>query len=147
MTAPTFDFAAWQAMFPQFAAMPEAVAQGYFDVAFEMFGSTPCAQCFAQPSDGSQSTPLSYLTAHIATLMGTNAAGQPNTPLVGRVNTATQGSVSVGAEMPNQPHGAAWYQQTQAGAMFWVLTAKCRQAQYAPARSRNLDPFNPFGRC
>ena len=53
-------------------------------------------------------------------------------PLVGRIDQATEGSVSVHADMgdttagsPSQP----WYEQTTWGSMYWAMTAGVRTAR------------------
>jgi hypothetical protein len=84
---------------------------------------------------------LWMLTCHIAKLFyGTNDGnGNISGPsqIVGRVNTATEGSVSVGADMPGVTASSAWYMQTQWGAMYWQATAKYRTARYMRGQSGN----------
>ena len=66
-------------------------------------------------------------TAHIAQLFAPMANGQPASTLVGRINSATQGSVSVQAAYSNNvTEQMAWFVQTQYGAMYWVATAPYR---------------------
>src|SRR5262249_37816262 len=62
----------------------------------------------------------------------TDPGALPNPGTVGRVASATEGSVSVTLEMPNQPAAAAWYLQTPYGASFWAATALYRTARYVP---------------
>jgi hypothetical protein len=73
---------------------------------------------------------LGLLTAHIASL---NAPlnGQPSPSLVGRVGSATEGSVSVSMEYP-QVAGADWFGLTKYGIMFFGMTAAYRTARYIP---------------
>jgi hypothetical protein len=74
---------------------------------------------------------LHLLVAHIATLNGKNTAIQTG-GLVGRINSATEGSVSVGADYGNAPISGsmAWFLQTPFGAEYWQLTAKYRSFRY-----------------
>lgn len=76
---------------------------------------------------------LNLLTAHITKLQyGTNdGAGNISPPqgIVGRINTATEGQVSVGAEMVATA-SSSWYLQTQYGAIYWTATARFRTAVY-----------------
>jgi hypothetical protein len=91
---------------------------------------------------------LNMLTAHLAALYaGVN--GQSPSPLVGRINTATEGSVSVGAAMDGVPGTAAWFLQTKYGASFWQATARYRTMRYVPGRSWPASgPWPNFtGRC
>jgi hypothetical protein len=76
---------------------------------------------------------LNMLTAHIAMMnSGITASSVPNggsSQLVGRISDATQGSVSVSADMGTAgPAGgsAPWYQQTKYGAAYWQATAGYR---------------------
>ncbi|MGZ9981549.1 DUF4054 domain-containing protein [Bordetella bronchiseptica] len=75
---------------------------------------------------------LYLLTAHVAALTyGEN--GQGPRPLVGRISSATEGSVSVSAEYNVAPGSAQWYAQTGYGAQYWEATAKYRVGRYRPA--------------
>jgi len=75
---------------------------------------------------------LYLLTAHVAALSyGEN--GQGPRPLVGRISSATEGSVSVSAEYNVAPGSAQWYAQTGYGAQYWEATAKYRVGRYRPA--------------
>ena len=80
------------------------------------------------------------MVAHIAQLMF-GSKTQPISPLVGRIDSATQGSVSVHAEMPSSPN-KAWFYQTTYGAMYAQLMTPYWQGFYAP----KISPlFNPIG--
>lgn len=75
---------------------------------------------------------LTLLTAHITALTnGVN--GQPPAGIVGHVNHAQQGSVSVSAGVGTMVYGQAYYMQTQWGAEYWQATAKYRSMRYIPA--------------
>lgn len=50
--------------------------------------------------------------------------------LVGRISSATQGSVSVSAEMPNATRGSSWWLQTPFGSNVWQLIAGCYGFEY-----------------
>lgn len=126
----TFDYAAWSARFPELASsVAEPQAQGYFDEA-----------TLYQANDGSgpvcnavqQSALLNLLTAHIAKLYAT-LNGVPASGLVGRISDATEGSVSVSADMGAEA-GAfqAWLQQTAYGASWWNATRQFRTFRYRP---------------
>ena len=82
---------------------------------------------------------LNLLTAHITALLnGVN--GLPPTGLVGRVSGATQGSVSVQTDFTTESEAAAFYAQTQWGALFWQLTVIYRTAQYVTPCDQRYGP-------
>ena len=70
--------------------------------------------------------------------------GEAASPLVGRINNATEGSVTVGTDMGQVPFTAAWFLQTKYGAAFWQATAPFRTMQYVPGRSREITWRNRF---
>ena len=136
----TFDYDAWIARYPEFTAVTEPVAQGYFDEATlyqKNDGTGPI--CLASV----QLMTLNMLTAHIATLYGaTNPA--PNSP-VGRISNASEGSVSAGFEYhPPGTASEAWANQTKYGASWWAATMSYRLTTYVPGAKRNMQPY-PYG--
>jgi hypothetical protein len=142
--ATPFNYTQWTQWFPTFVNVSEPFATACFFRA-----SQSCQNNCASPvviRNGGDTTQLQYflnlLTCHIAWLNAPQINGQPNTSgggtppasLVGRISSATEGSVTVAAEMPDQPQGAAWYQQTQWGAEYWANSAQYRQGPYVPGR-------------
>jgi hypothetical protein len=119
-----FDYNAWAAMFPEMGGVSSAAALGYFNLA-TMFvrndGRGPV-------DDEVKLQNLLFLaTAHVARLLSNRTNGvsvtggaEPAPPIVGRITTASEGSVSVAADMPNQSMNAEWWQQTPYGAMVWM---------------------------
>ncbi|KWU25595.1 hypothetical protein AS149_29810 [Burkholderia cenocepacia] len=65
--------------------------------------------------------------------------------MVGRILSATEGSVSVSTEM-NVPAGSAqWFNQTPCGAAFRAATTAYRMMRYVTVPpSRNMDPYSPW---
>lgn len=125
MAVVVFDPAAFKVAYPAFASVPDEQLQNYFDLATMYLSNTDCS--IVQDINKRQ-TLLWLLTAHIAFLSGAlNPTGVPG--LVGRVSSATEGSVSVSTEFPVSPNGA-WFMQTQWGAMFWQATLKLRSFNY-----------------
>ena len=133
--AVTFNYIAWVARYPGLAAVDSDFAQLLFNEA-----SLYCANVLGIVCDvNTLSALLNMLTAHLAYLNAPQLNGQPNTAgtsappsQIGRVSNASEGSVTVAFDMPNQPQGAAWYQQTQPGASFWAATARFRTFRYVP---------------
>jgi hypothetical protein len=127
-----FDPAAFKLAFPEFATVTDARLQMLFDLAactlLDNAANDPCMSLC-------QRTNLfNLLVAHLLALFGTGAAGAStdNGAPVGRLSSATEGSVSSSFEY-NIPSGSAmapWYLQTQYGALFWTATAPFRSARY-----------------
>jgi hypothetical protein len=139
-----FDPAAFKVRYPEFVNVGDALLQVYFDEATIYLANTEDSrvQDVAQ-----RAVLLNMLVAHIAQ-MNAGSATQPASPLVGRVNTATEGSVSVGADMGVVPFTAAWFLQTKYGASFWQATARYRTMQYVPGRSYPGAGYRyPTGNC
>lgn len=144
MTLPgvvVFDPAAFILRYPEFATVDPVLLNDYFTEATLYLDNTPCSQV----RDLSQrSLLLNMLTAHIASLYsGTN--GDPASPLVGRVNTATEGSVSVGTDLNGIPGTAQWYAQTKYGLSYWQATPRYRTMRYVPGSSSRPSDFVPRG--
>lgn len=122
----------FQAAYPAFSTLTPEQVQSLFDVATIFLrndGTGPCRVVATQ-------TRLLYmLTAHLAQLTyGANGGG--NAGMVGRISSASEGSVLVGTEFDGPPN-AAWFSQTQYGATFWQATVAYRMvAGYVPGPTR-----------
>lgn len=154
----TFNYANFIAQYPQFTNVNQAQMTGFFSQAEILCGNNigNFAIGGMGPNWGANTltTLLYLLTAHIAWLQAPkDAIGNPtSTPglssggsLVGRIDQATEGSVSVHADMgdatagsPSQP----WYEQTQWGSTYWAMTAGVRTARYAARPT--IIPEPPF---
>lgn len=126
-----FDYAGFIARYPEFGQVPQARCQAFFDEAglyLRNDGTSPVR------GDTSQRLLMNMLTAHIAALnaQAPGGAGQANT-LVGRIESATEGSVTVGTSNDYPPGSAQWFQQTKYGAAFWQASAQYRTMHYIPA--------------
>lgn len=153
----TFSFSEWTTMFPEFAACNPTTAATWFTRASFLCGNQTTNPLYSVTD--MLKTAIYLLTAHIAWLNAPRdptgnpaSSGSPPSPIVGRINTATEGSVSVGADMGDANAGSpsqAWYEQTKYGAEYWAMTACVRTARYiaSPAYvSRLYGRFGPFGR-
>lgn len=131
-----FNYSAWTARFPEFAAVPDELAAQYFAEAtiyWRNDGTSPAS------TTAIQSVILNLLTAHIASLyvqsQGMPAPGQPqdaNTP-VGPVTTATQGSVTVTTTpmlAPGTDGLQAWLAQTKYGLQAWSMMSQYKTFRY-----------------
>ncbi len=70
---------------------------------------------------------LYLLTAHYAVLQSRIESGND---AVGRVSSATEGSVSASFDYGQVSQSAAWYLQTPYGAEYWSMTKKYRSFLY-----------------
>lgn len=133
-----FDYAGWVAMFPQLDYVPPDLAQVYFDIAATMHANDGTGPVI---DTGEQTKLLNFLTAHLSKLYAPRDGQEPS-GLVGRISSATEGSVTVQAEWGNTTsERAAWFLQTQYGATYWALTAKYRTMRYRPGYPRPVNPW------
>ncbi len=144
----TFDYTNWSLRYPELAGSVSApLAQMYFNEAQAFLDNTPCSPVRYDASDPlnnwQRPTFLNMLVAHIAAL---NAAlnGQPSSPIVGRIENASEGSVSVSAKLEGESQGRAWYAQTKYGLAYWQATAQYRTARYVQGPTYSPDPYDPF---
>lgn len=136
----TYSYADWIAAFPEFAGCSAPQGQAYFNRAATIFANSTLNPAYCAQGAAGFKTVFYMLTSHIAWLNAPRdangnpaATGQPASPIVGRINTASEGSVSVGADMGDANAGSpsqAWYMQTRYGAEFWAATAGQRTANY-----------------
>lgn len=135
--------ATFKTLFPAFALVADGLLSMYFTLATLVLDNSCCSR--VQDANVREQL-LNLLVAHIASIFG----GPNGTPsgLVGVVNSATEGSVSVTAELAsNIPFTAAYFAQTQYGLLFWQATAPWRQFVYvAPAPvCADLEPGAGLG--
>jgi hypothetical protein len=158
-----FDYKWWAIRYPDLAEWCSAgQAQGYFDIATlycdNTDNGTPTpAMCDLWMALGMLGYPpiggpiqnisrrqilLGLLTAHVAAL---NAPidGNPPRSLVGRISNASEGSISVAVDYPQNPN-EAWFNQTKHGAAFLKATGQYRFPQYFPGPGALRDRW-PFG--
>ncbi len=133
-----WDEAAFLTAYPNFTGVPSGTMQAQFDIAtiyLRNDGTSPIRSVTVQ------TTLLYMLTAHLLTLAfgpngdGAKTGGTGSPGLVGRVSSASEGSVSVSTDYPQNPN-AAWFNQTQYGASFYQATANFRRAYYRPGPTR-----------
>lgn len=128
MAVAVFNYALWSARYPALAAVVnEPLATAYFGEAGLYLDNTDCS-----PVDdvNVRLTLLNMLVAHIALLNGASPAGEAG--LVGRIASATEGSVTINAELQTKPGTEQWYAQTQPGLSYWTATARYRTMHYVP---------------
>lgn len=121
-----FEPAVFRVQYPEFVTVGDAALQFNFSRATLQLNNSCCSRV----SDANlRELLLTLLTAHVTALTnGIN--GQPAPGVVGRVNSATEGSVSVGSEIAGATFSSAYYLQTKYGLEYWQATARFRQAVY-----------------
>lgn len=133
----TFDQQVFLARYSEFAALTLPMLQAYFAEAGDYFENAARNPTSSDPAHMLRL--MNMVTAHIAWMNAPRDAtgnpattGQPASPIVGRINSASEGSVSVGAEYNTSGSPSeAWFLQTKYGAAFWQATAQYRTALYS----------------
>jgi hypothetical protein len=144
-----FDPPTFVALYPEFTGLPNGQMQKAFGMATLMLNNT----CGSRVQDANQrEILLDLLTAHFLFLNnGTNdgaGAVVPPPGIVGRISSATEGSVSVASEFDVNPTvGNAFLSQTKYGTEFLGLTINYRTLVYLPAPDSCGfgGPFGPGG--
>ncbi len=141
----TFNFDQFALEYPEFATVDPVRAQSMFNIAqlsiLDNTGGSPVK------SVSTLAELFNMLVAHMLTIFGRVApAGANNTP-IGRMSSATQGTVNVSFEykIPEGSALAAWFNTTQYGAMFWVATARFRSARYMASGSSGIGRSHAYG--
>lgn len=144
-----FNYAAWEAMFPEFAGVTEDAATNYFNMAtlyVRNDGRGPINDI------NMLTTLLNLTTAHLAKLFSTQTAGNPTTGgveppggAVGRVSSATEGSVTAQLDVPADAATQGWWWlQTPYGAAAWQAMKPFRTFRYLGPTNRRV--YNPPAR-
>lgn len=127
-----FSYTDWTALFPEMDSVTQAQATLYFNLATQYCDNTASSVVQDASVGGQRETFLNLITAHIAKLFGT-VNGQAPSGVVGRITDASEGSVSVSAQMPDpKSQLEGWFNQTPYGAAFWASSAQYRTFRYSP---------------
>lgn len=135
MSVVIFNAVEFKAQFPAFAAVDNGFLQSCFTYAGLYLSNNDCSP--VQDLDKRKEL-LYLLTAHIAYVQGalnpggTSGGAQP----VGRLASATEGSVSVSYDFGPVENRQAWYVTSQWGAMYWAATSYLRSFNYRPRPTR-----------
>ncbi len=115
----SFDYENWITRYPEFSNVVATLAQMYFSEA-TMF----CPNDGSGPIDdpGQQTIVLNLLTAHIAK-MNAQLGDCESEQSVGRINSATESSVTVQLQYDVPAGTPQWYAQTKYGAQAWTAMA------------------------
>ena len=118
-----FDIEEFRELYPAIEASDDQLI-AYFGVAETFLNNTKCS---VVKNLDARKKMLYLLTAHIAAITQQAESGNPT---VGRIASATEGTVSIGLDYGTMGNNERWYLQTPWGAMYWQLTKKYRSAVY-----------------
>lgn len=137
-----FDWNYFLLRYPEIAtSLNPQLGQIYFNEAQLYCDNTPCSIVLDASVGGQRYMFLHMLTAHVA-FLNARLNGQPSSPLVGRINNGTQGSVSVQSTMKDPTAGSEdWFAQTKYGAAYWAASAVYRTMHYARGPQRSVEPY------
>lgn len=134
MSTVVFNAAQFVMRYPVFAAYNTANPGGlqyFFDDAGLYLNNTDCSPI----TDLTKRQQLLWMiTAHLAQLGGVLAPGGAGSTAsqVGRISEASEGTVKASFDMGTANGRAAFWNQTQFGAQYWMATAKYRSFRYVP---------------
>jgi len=132
-----FDYDTWVGRYPEFSPIDPGLAQAYFNEA-TLYHRNDATGPVRDPIN--QQTLLFMVTAHIAELYRVEGDRAVN-PLVGRIGSATQGSVTLSTELDMPAGTPQWWSQTKYGLSYWSATAVYRTMHYRSVPMRIFDPF------
>lgn len=124
----TFDWQAFSALYPEFSAVGQVSAAAMFGKATTLYLDNTDDSPVTDLNEREQL--LFLLVAHLCSLRG---LGSGKDGLVGRITSASQGSVSVSVDNSGSNDASWWYLQTPYGADYWQATAPYRSMEYVPA--------------
>lgn len=137
MAIAVFDYTAWSARYPELAgAVDQTLATALFAEAGLYLDNTDLSPV---QDVSTRLVLLNMLVAHLAALGGALDGGSPS-GIVGRVTSATEGTVSVQADTGIEAGTAEWYALTNYGFGFWAATKRYRSMRYRPARQPVFEP-------
>lgn len=132
-----FSYAQWAARFPELAdAVAEPLATAYWAEAGLYLSNDDTSRV---KNETRRTLILNLITAHIAALNAT--IGGAEAPLVGRISSATQGSVTVQTQLDLPAGSAQWWAQTKYGMQAWQALSPYRTAVYVPGTPRRMEPY------
>lgn len=131
MAVVVFDLVGFRVRYPEFATVADALLGAYFVESTAYLNNTDSS---IVTDVVLRSMLLNMLTAHVAA-MNSGVNGQAASGLVGRVSSASEGSVSVSVDAGPVSGSSAWFMATRYGAAFWNATARFRTMRYIPGAS------------
>jgi hypothetical protein len=136
----TFNPAVFIEGYPAFRHVTAAALQNNFNSACLLLNNSYSSIVCDAPT---RAQILNLITAHITALLnGVN--GEPPSGIVGRINSATQGSVSVQAEFKTDSEAASFFAQTQWGLLAWRQLAIYRTVRYVTAQRCGTESWEAW---
>lgn len=125
----TLDIPKFRAMFPEFSNITDALLPFLFDQATNYLNNT----VYSLVIDVNKRERFLYLLmAHLAYVRFGDDKGNGGTGMVGRMSSASEGSVSVSSDAGQIEFRYMWYTQSPYGMDYWQATKVYRMAQYYP---------------
>jgi len=128
MSLVVFDVTKFRARYPEFTSISDEILQELFYEAILY-----CTNKDTSPIQDTETRRrvINMLVAHITALNFGVRGAAPN-DLVGRISSATEGSVTVSADMGGGPAAGtkAWFLQTKYGAAYWQISLQFRGATW-----------------
>ena len=131
MPAVVFETGRFLTRFPEFDNVADEQLQALFNEATLYLDNTDASLV---TNVAAREALFMLLVAHLAQL-NFGSKTSPATPLVGRVTSVSEGSVSISGDAPALPGTATWYGLTKYGISYWQATAPWRTMHYRPGRS------------
>lgn len=129
MAIVVLDIPKFRAMFPEFSNVTDETLPFLFDQATDYLNNSD----FSLVDDVIKRERLLYLLmAHLAYVRYGDANGNGGTGMVGRISSASEGSVSASSDAGQVEFRYMWYTQSQYGMGFWQATKVYRMANYYP---------------
>ncbi|ATM86688.1 DUF4054 domain-containing protein [Yersinia frederiksenii] len=129
MAIVVLDITKFRAMFPEFSNVADEILPFLFDQATDYLNNSD----FSLVDDIIKRERLLYLLmAHLAYMRYGDASGNGGSGMVGRLSSASEGSVSVSSEAGVVDFRYMWYTQSPYGMDYWQATKSYRMANYYP---------------
>lgn len=129
MAIVVLDITKFRAMFPEFSNVNDSALPFLFDKTTDYLNNSD----FSLVDDVIKRERLLYLLmAHLAYMRYGDVNGNGGSGMVGRISSASEGSVSVSSEAGQVEFRYMWYTQSPYGMDFWQATKVYRMANYYP---------------
>ncbi|HII3565158.1 TPA: DUF4054 domain-containing protein [Citrobacter freundii] len=129
MAIVVLDIPKFRAMFPEYSNVPDVQLPFLFDQSTDYLNNSE----YSLVEDAIKRERLLYLLmAHLAYLRYGDANGNGGSGMVGRLSSASEGSVSVSSDAGQIEFRYMWYTQSPYGMDYWQATKVYRMANYYP---------------
>ncbi|QHJ83906.1 MAG: hypothetical protein [Caudoviricetes sp.] len=129
MAIVVFDLTTFRAIYPEFSNVSDTALPYIFEQAELYLDNTEYSLVVDPDKRGFL---LYLLMAHLCYMRYGNASGSGGTGIVGRLASASEGTVSVGSDAGSVPFQYMWYTQSPYGMDYWQATKVYRMGTYYP---------------